>query len=171
MPVPNDDPWYAVWTQSHCEQFVAQQISAKGFHAFLPEVEMWTKRAGAMRLRKTPMFPGYLFVRTPMDKRAYIDLLSVRGLVRVLEGGWSKLTAVPSEEIQTLQRVTGANVPVRPHAHIHQGDRVRVTEGPLAGVEGVFLSDNPSRGRLVVSVGLLGRSVCVEVDCTAIASM
>ena len=58
-----------------------------------------------------------------------------------------------------------AGVPVFPHVHFNQGDRVRVVEGPLAGVEGIFLRDKPNRGRLVVSVNLLQTSVAVEVDC------
>jgi transcriptional antiterminator NusG len=168
--VPQDDNWYAVWTQSHCEHVVAQQLDAKGVQAFLPEVQMWSKRAGTMRLIKAPMFPGYLFVRTAMTKRTYIDMLNVRGLVRVLERGWTALTPVPETEISTLQHVVRAELPVLPHAHLHQGDRVRVTDGPLAGVEGVFVNDNQSKGRLVVSVGLLGRSVAVEVDCTSVTA-
>ena len=48
------------------------------------------------------------------------------------------------------------------------GDRVEVTEGPLAGLEGLFVQDKPAKGRLVLNVDLLGRSVAVEVDCTAV---
>ena len=165
-----DANWYAVWTHSHCEQLVAEQLGGKGVDAFLPQVNVWSKRGGAMRLQKVPMFPSYLFVRTPMDKQAYIDVLKVRGVVRVLEGGWTRLTAVPNYEIEALQHVVRADVPVLPHAHIQGGDRVRVTEGALAGVEGWFVSDNRAKGRLVVSVGLLGRSVAVELDCTAITA-
>jgi len=28
--------WYAIWTRSHCERLVAQQLMAKGFQPFLP---------------------------------------------------------------------------------------------------------------------------------------
>jgi transcription antitermination factor NusG len=61
-----------------------------------------------------------------------------------------------------------AGVPMLPHA-LHDGDRVRVTEGPLKGVEGVFIQDKPDTGRLIVSVGLLGRGIAMEVDCTSIS--
>lgn len=163
-----DDAWYAVWTHSHCEHLVKQQLLAKGFLAFLPEMQTWSKRTGVMHLIRTPMFPGYLFVRDALDKSRYIDLLKVRGIVRILEDGWSRLTPIPDGEIETIQRIVDADVPVLPHVHLHTGDRVRVREGPLAGMEGVFVHDKPTKGRLVVSVTLLSRSVAVEMDCTAV---
>ena len=88
-----DAAWYAVWTQSHYENIVAQQLSAKGFAAFLPEMSVWSKRDGEMRLIRVPMFPGYLFVRDSMDKRSYIEILKSRGVVRILEDGWNKCVA------------------------------------------------------------------------------
>jgi transcriptional antiterminator NusG len=162
--------WYAVWTHSHCEQVVNQQLSAKGFAAFLPEMSVWSKRGGEKRLIRVPMFPGYLFVRDPMGKTSYIEILKARGVARILEDGWSRLTPIPDREIDAIQQVVGADVPVFSHAHLTHGDRVEVTEGPLAGLEGLFVQDKPSKGRLVLTVDLLGRSVAVEVDCTAVQS-
>jgi len=159
-----DQAWYAVWLRSHHEHLVAQQLSAKGFHTFLPEIPTWSTRLGTKQAVRTPMFPGYLFVRDAMDKERYINLLKVRGIVRVLEAGWSRLTPVPDEDIDAIQQIVQADVPVFPHAHMSHGDRVRVLEGPLAGLEGIFVQDKPSKGRLVVSVNMLGRSVAVEVD-------
>jgi transcription antitermination factor NusG len=163
-----DGSWYAIWTHSHCEHLVRQQLVAKGFHPFLPEVQTWSKRLGLMRLIRTPMFPGYLFVRDAMDRKRYLALLQVRGLVRILENGWDKLTPIPDDEIDAIQRIVRADVPVLPCVHLRQGDRVRVREGALMGLEGIFLQDKLNKGRLVVSVTMLGRSVAVEVECTSI---
>jgi transcription elongation factor/antiterminator RfaH len=160
--------WYAVWTNSHCEQSVSQQLSSKGFSAFLPEMSVWSKRRGEQRLIRVPMFPGYLFVRDEMDKHSYIEILKSRGVVRILEDGWTRLTPVPDSEIDAIRQVVTAQVPVFAHEHLAQGDRVEVVEGPLTGLEGLFVHDKLSKGRLVVSVDLLGRSVAVEVDCTAV---
>jgi transcription termination/antitermination protein NusG len=164
----SDNNWYAVWTRSHSERLVCDQLAALGFSAFVPELGVWSKRQQQMHVVSTPMFPGYLFVRDRMDKHAYIEMLKVRGLVRILENGWTRLTPIPEEEVTSIKQVMEAGVPVFPHA-LHDGDRVRVTGGPLKGVEGVFLKDCPESGRLIVSVGLLGRGVSVEVDCTNVA--
>lgn len=162
------DAWYAVWTRSHCERLVVDQLAAKGFTAFLPEMGTWSKRQGQMHVVSTPMFPGYLFVRQRMDKHAYIEMLKVRGLVRILEDGWNRLTPIAEQEVAAVQRLVEARVPVFPHGPLHEGDRVRVTEGPLKDVEGTFIQDKPGCGRLVVSIGLLGRGVAVEVDGTSV---
>jgi transcriptional antiterminator NusG len=164
------EAWYAVWTNSHCEHSVSQQLSAKGFSAFLPEMSVWSKRRGEKRLIRVPMFPGYLFVHDVMDKASYIEILKARGVVRVLEDGWTRLTPVPDTEIEAIQHVINADLPVFPHEHLTQGDRVEVTDGPLAGIEGLFVQDRPMKGRLVLTVDLLGRSVAVEVDCMSVRS-
>lgn len=167
------EAWYAVWTRSHCERLVAQQLAAKGFSPFLPEVHV-RRRAGspaAARARRNapelvplPMFPGYLFIRDTMEKGRYIEILKVRGIVRVLEDGWTRLTPVPDQEVDAIRRLVDAKVPVSAHPHLQYGDRVRVMEGALAGVEGIFVHDRHNKGRLVVTVNLLGRSVSVELD-------
>lgn len=162
-----DHEWYAVWTKSHCERLVLDQLSAKGFTAFLPEIGTWSKRQGRMHVVPAPLFPGYLFVRDRMDKHAYIEMLTVRGVVRILEDGWNRLTPVPAHEVEFVERVLQARLPVFRHA-LHEGDHVRVKDGPLAGVEGVFIQDKPGTGRLIVSVGLLGRGIAVEVDGTSV---
>jgi transcriptional antiterminator NusG len=168
LATQDTDNWYAVWTRSHYERTVLEQLSALGFSAFLPELGMWSKRQGQMHVVNTPMFPGYLFVRDRMEKDAYIAMLNVRGLVRILENGWTRLTPIPENEVQAIEQVMQAGVPMLPHA-LHDGDRVKVTEGPLKGVEGVFIQDKPDTGRLIVSVGLLGRGIAMEVDCTSIS--
>jgi transcription antitermination factor NusG len=164
---PNGE-WYAIWLRSHYEQTVARQLSAKGFHTFLPEIATRSRSAGPKRSTRTPMFPGYLFVRDALDKERYIAMLQVRGIVRVLEDGWSRLTPIPAEEIEAIHQLSKADMIVSPHAHLQQGDRVRVLEGPLTGVEGIFVQDKASKGRLVVSVNMLGRSVAVDLDNAAV---
>lgn len=156
--------WYAIWTRSHCERLVADQLSAKQFSPFLPEVGVRSKRAGHTRPVNVPIFPGYLLVHHAMDKSSYIEILKARGVVRVLEGGWTRLTPIPDEEVDAIQRVVEAGVPILPHAYFRRGDRVRVVEGPLTGLEGIFLRDKPNKGHLVVSINLLQTSVAVEVD-------
>ena len=73
---------------------------------------------------------------------------------------------MPDSEIGALQRVQVARVPVLPHSFLQEGQRVRITRGPLADLEGILVQSNPNKGLLVLSVTLLQRSVAVAVDCT-----
>ena len=160
--------WHAIWTRSHREHTVARQLQASRFEIFLPEMSAWSRRGGQLRLIPVPMFPGYLFVRGPIAKPRYVDLLKARGVVRVLGDSWDRLAPVPDSEVEAIRRVVTANVVVLPHAHLQSGDRVTVVDGPLAGVEGIYVHDRPQRGRLVLSIDLLGRSVAVDIDGAAV---
>jgi transcription antitermination factor NusG len=160
--------WHVLWTRSHCEQLVHDQLSAKGFQLLLPRTNLWSKQRATQRLVAVPMFPGYVFLRHAMDKASYVEVRKARGLVDILGGPWDQLAAVPAPEIAAIEKVDRARLPALPHPYLRQGHRVRVTDGPLADVEGVLVRFNSRKGVLVLSVNLLQRSVAVEVDCTRV---
>ena len=160
--------WCVLWTHSNCEQLVHDQLAAKGFDLFLPTVEAWCRRGGVRRLSRLPLFRGYLFLRDAMDKTSYIEVSKARGLVRVLGERWDQLDVVPDSEIHAVQRLMGSGLPMLPHPYLREGQRVRITRGPLADVEGIVVRMNHKKGLLVVSVNLLRRSIAVQLDCTAL---
>ncbi|ALA59066.1 transcription termination/antitermination protein NusG [Nitrospira moscoviensis] len=159
-------PWYALWTHSHCEQLVHDQLAVRGFEVFLPKLEIWSRRAGVKHRILKPMFPGYLFVRDELSEARYAELLGARGLVCVLGNGAGRLTPVPNQEIDAIRAVVQSNLPALPHPYLAAGQRVRITRGPLADVEGILVGRNAGKGLLVLSVQLFQRSVAVEVDCS-----
>jgi transcription antitermination factor NusG len=162
--------WYALYTRSHCEQLVYDQLAAKGFYLFLPRIDIWSQRAGKRHLITVPMFPGYLFLRHAIDKTSYIDVRQARGLVRILGERWDRLSIVPDAEIAAIQTVIDASVPIMTHPYLREGQRVRITQGPLRGVEGILVQSKPSKGLLVLAVDLLQRSVAVEIDCSGVTA-
>jgi transcription termination/antitermination protein NusG len=145
------------------------QLMTKGFDPFLPRMNVWTRRGGTRHVTSRPMFPGYLFLNHAVDKDSYLAVVGIRGLVRILGERWDNLAVVPDGEIEAIRRVARADLPATPHPFLREGQRVRITGGVLANVEGIFLRSKPDKGLLVVSIGLLQRSVAVEVDCTLVA--
>lgn len=162
--------WYVLWTHSHREQLVHDQLATKGFEIFLPKMNVWSRLRGVKHVIEIPMFPGYLFLRHAMDKASYLDVCRARGLVRILGTRWDELNTVPDGEVAAIQRVLEAGYPVRPHRYLQVGQRVRITRGPLADVEGILLRAKPNKGLLVLSIRLLQRAVAVEVDCTLVTA-
>lgn len=114
------------------------------------------------------MFPGYLFVDHVMDKTSYIEVCKSTGLVSILGERWDRLEVVPDAEIGAIQRTLQASLPVFPHPYLREGQRVRITRGPLVDVEGIFVRGNLNTGLLIVSINMLHRSVAVAVDSTLI---
>ena len=159
-------PWYALYTRSHCEQLVYEQLAAKGLHLLLPKIQVWSQRAGVRHRIAVPMFPGYLFLHSLVDSATYLEVRQARGLVRILGQGWDRLAVVPEEEIYAIRAVLRSELPIHSHPYLREGQRVRVRRGLLSGVEGILLGGKANKGRLVLSVELLQRSVAVEVDCS-----
>jgi transcriptional antiterminator NusG len=164
--VPSPSKWRALWTRSHSEQLVHDQLAAKGFRPFLPKMQVWSRRGGVQHVIDVPMFPGYLFLNHEMDKSAYLKVCQARGLVRVLGERWDCLAEIPDRQIDAIRTVTAAGERVLPHAYLTAGRRVRILRGPLKGVEGSLVQTHATRGLLVLSIELLQRSVSVSVDCT-----
>jgi transcriptional antiterminator NusG len=163
--------WHVLWTRSHCEQLVHDQLAAKGFRLLLPRTNLWARHRGNQRLTPVPMFPGYLFLHHAMDKASYVEIRKARGLVDILGGRWDELASVPEPEVAAIERVDRARLPALPHPYLREGHRVRITEGPLVDVEGLLLRFNTNKGVLLLSVNLLQRSVAVEVDCTRVVTV
>jgi len=160
--------WFALWTQSHCERLVYDQLSAKGFETFLPTIREWSHRAGVRRLIPVPMFAGYLFVRHAIEKGSYVEIVNTRGVVRILGERWDRLAPVADGEIEAIQRLQHSELALLPYPYLRDGQRVRIVHGALAGVEGILVRRKANRDLLVISINLLNRSVAVEVECSAV---
>ena len=163
-------PWHAVWTHSHCEQLVGDQLVAKGFDLFLPRILAWAERAGRRRAIYKPLFPGYLFIHDSLDKASYVEVIKARGVVRLLGERWDALAPIPHGEIEAIRRVVLAGAACTPHPYPTEGTRVRIVAGPLVGVSGIFVRSRPGKGLLVLSINLLRRSVAVEVPATLVGA-
>lgn len=158
--------WRVLWTRSNCEQMVYDQLAPKGFELFLPTVEAWIRRGGVRRRERTPLFRGYLFLRHGVDKATYLEVRKARGLVGILGERWDRLEAITDPDMAAVRRLVHSELPIFPYPYLRNGQRVRITHGPLADVEGILVRGNPKTGLLVVSVDLLQRSVAVHLDCT-----
>ncbi len=144
------------------------QLATRGFHPFVPRIETWTRRNNARRLVSVPLFPGYLFLNDALDKARHVEVRKARGVAAILGEGWDRPAVVPDAEIQAIKKVVEARVPAFAHPYLREGQRVRIEDGPLAGVEGVLLRARPDKGLLVLSIDMLRRSVAVEVDCSQV---
>jgi transcription antitermination factor NusG len=151
--------WYALYTCPRHEKSVAHQIEQRNLDCFLPlyrSVRSWKDRRKELELA---LFPGYVFVQMELaDRLRVLALPSVVHLVS-FNGVPARL---PEGEVEGLrQRLIGAKV--EPHPYLCVGRRVRVTAGPMQGLEGIVVR-RKDRCRVVFSLDLLRRSVAVEVD-------
>jgi transcriptional antiterminator NusG len=154
--------WYIIHTRSRYEVKVEADLTRKGLLTFLPRVMVRSRRRDRLQILETPLFPGYLFVRTDLNEWAHNNIIRSQGVVRIL-GTKEQCTPVPEDTVTSLWTLVNSGQPVFPWSKLTPGKRVRVVEGPLTGAIGVILRNKQGKRRLLVAVELLGRSVCAEL--------
>jgi transcription termination/antitermination protein NusG len=157
------ESWFAVYVQVNHEREVATRLEQKDINSFVPLMECWSKRKDRRKKVSVPMFPGYIFVRAILDNYTHVHILRTPGALTLLGNSEGPLP-IPSFQIENLQTLLGSRNPLTLNPYLKEGNWVRVIRGPFSGCVGILLRQNPNKGRLVVSVDMICRSVSVELD-------
>src|SRR5580700_32391 len=153
-------PWFALRVKSRSEKIVSTIARNKGFEEFLPLYQSRRRWSDRFKSVDVPLFPGYMFCRLNPEFR--LPLLTIPGVLSFV--GIGKVPVpIDDAEIDTIQRTLGAGLLAEPYPFLEVGQRVRLAEGPLAGLEGLLVEVRKQH-RILVSVSLLKRSVAVEID-------
>lgn len=152
--------WWAIYTRHQHEKIVAEILEMKGVEVFLPLYASMRRWRDRRKLLHMPLFPGYVFVRETLAHRLHV--LTTPGVHMILSQG-DRAASIPENEIEAIRRTVGENRRVEPHPFLKCGERVRVTNGSLSGVEGILVRKK-NVYRLVLSVQMLAQSVAVEID-------
>jgi transcription antitermination factor NusG len=151
--------WFALRIKARREKLVAASLRSKGYEEFLPLYHCrrhWSDRIKTLQL---PLFPGYVFCRFDLHHR--LPILVTPGVMLIV--GCAKVPLpVEDSEIAALQAIVKSGLKAEPCPYLRIGQRVRIEQGSLEGLEGILLALKPQR--LVVSVTILQRSVAVEIE-------
>ena len=156
--------WFAVYTKPRQERIALDNLERQGFSWFLPMAINPYQRRSAKMLRVEPLFPRYLFLNVIPDQQSLGPVRSTRGVATLVRFGM-ELARLPEVVIRAVNSrcdpETGLvkldPVPVAP------GDKVKVFDGPLAGLEGIF-KERKGEKRALLLAKLLGTESTVEVD-------
>ncbi len=138
---------------------MARGLAGRGVEHFLPcyeSVRQWKDRR--MKL-EVPLFPGYVFVRAPLQERTAV--LSVPNVV-LLVGTAKGPSPISEQEISWIRRGI-EHGRAQPHEYLKVGQRVLITEGAMSGLEGILVSRR-NRSRIVVALDSFLRAFVIEVD-------
>jgi transcriptional antiterminator NusG len=153
------EAWFALSVVPRKEKATAHTLRAKGYEDFLPMYSQRRRWSDRMKTVELPLFPGYVFCRfDPLERLPILKIdtvMSVTGLGRTPE-------PIPDGEIAALQTVCKSGLEAIPCPYLSVGSKVRLTEGPLTGVEGILME--ATADTIVLSVTLLQRSISVKVD-------
>jgi len=159
-PVLTQERWYALHVRSRHDKLVSASLRVRGMESFLPLYRSRRRWSDRTRVMDLPLFPGYVFCR--FHPELLLPVVTTPGVVQIVGAG-KHPRPIADEEIVAIQRMLLSGGDVEPWPYLKAGQKVRILDGPLFGVEGILV-EVKNRRRLVVSVHLLQRSVAVEVD-------
>lgn len=161
--------WYAVQTKPRQELAAEQNLRRQGFGIYFPRLLVRKRRRGKWTKVAEPLFPRYLFIQVDPEQHSLSPVRSTVGVAGLVRFG-HLLRPVPDTVIAFLQQSEN------PDTHQHHadewphlaGDAVAITEGPFAGLTGIFQSANGEE-RALLLIELLGRPNTVDVPMDALA--
>lgn len=153
-----DIPWRVAHTKSRREKALAAFLSEHHIGYYLPLIKRRQPSRLRTRYAMVPLFPGYIFFKGTAEHR-YTAFTS---------NHISKIIEVVNQEqfiaeLTNTYKLLSLNSNVYPYDFLTEGEKVRVTQGPMKGVEGI-ISYKKGNCRLVVNVTTISHSVAVDVE-------
>jgi transcriptional antiterminator NusG len=166
--------WYVVNTyaghENRVKENLQRRVETMGIEDNLfrilvaeePEIEI---RNGKQVEKMKNLFPGYLFVEMIMTDEAWYVVRNTPGVTGFIgsSGGGAKPFPVSPEEIDSILRRIGMS-DRKITVDFKVGDRVRVTNGPFSGLEGIVDSMNDDSSSAMVLIVLFGRETPTEIS-------
>ncbi len=155
----DDRAWYVVRSKPRREHFAQIQLMRRGIQTFLPRMAETAEVRSAPG--STALFPGYLFARIELSQQ-YTSVIWTPGVSAMVAFG-DVPVPVEGDVIEFLQQRCGEHGILVSAPSFDDGQAVRVTGGPLAGLEGVVRGRVSGRDRVRVLMELLRRRTEVSV--------
>jgi transcriptional antiterminator RfaH len=160
LPRQNSEAvWWCLHTKPRQEKATARELRKGGLTFYLPQVLKEDRTPQGRKIRSViPLFTSYLFLLGDLHDR----LAALRGnrLVSVLEVIDQKTI---EHDLRQIHRMLSSGLPVQPEPTVPVGARVKITTGPLAGVEGTVIRRG-KRDQFVAVVQFLGRGATVDLQ-------
>lgn len=158
-----DLPCYVVHTKLRQEQTACENLARQGFAVYLPRIKVLKRIRGRQQAQMEPLFPRYIFFQPRSATHSIAPVRSTLGVMNIVRFGHEP--AVMRSDIlrdirdfETCQNAASDEElsPFQP------GERVRIADGPLSGLEGLI--SNVSQQRVVVLMHLLGQAARVSLS-------
>lgn len=155
--------WFVFYTKSRHEKKVKELLLRSGFEVFLPMHKVMRQWSDRKKRVEVPLFNSYIFVRT--FEHEIVRVLQIPGVsANIRHNG--KPAILRLAEYDLIQRFISSGLfletsPLLPQ--IENGDRVKVLDGPLAGVYGI-MSGTANDQKLSIILEGLNQVVQVEIS-------
>jgi transcriptional antiterminator RfaH len=151
------ETWFVCHTRPRCEKKFAALMKAESMTHYLPLVASVRAYADREKHFSKPLFTGYVFARVVLERKPRIYQLDLLARVIPVEDEARFL-----RQLTDVQQIMSSGLGVTLHPLLTKGTWVKVTGGPLRGLEGVV--DDPGNPKgIVLSVDVLQQGLLVRV--------
>ena len=160
--------WYVIHTYSGYENAVKTAIEKFVTGRHLEDmilrmeipVEMVTEvtETGASKEVERKTFPGYVLIKMVMTDDTWHLVRNIRGVTGFV-GSANKPIPLTEDEVLAMG-MEKHEIVVR----YHEGDTVRIVDGPLPSFTGVVEAVEPEKNRVSVMVSMFGRETPVDLE-------
>jgi transcriptional antiterminator RfaH len=150
--------WFAVYTKPRQEKALARQLVAKDIPLYLPLVTRQNSIRGKRVRSFFPLFTSYLFMFGTPEERVYTLSTS-----RVVQAYAARDPVGMTNDLARIRTLIDSGAAVTVESRLEPGQRVRVKNGSLMGMEGTILSRR-GEDRLMVGIEFLQQGVSVLIS-------
>jgi transcriptional antiterminator RfaH len=158
LPPGDARQWWVLYTKARQEKSISRDLLALQIPFYLPLVKKTARTRGRTVHSFVPLFSGYVFLFGSEQER--VRSLTTNRVSRVISVADSQRLVF---DLRQLHQLIAADAPLTVEARLEPGDRVRVRQGPLLGLEGTVLVRR-NRTRLLIAVDFLQQGASVEID-------
>jgi transcriptional antiterminator NusG len=176
--VPSNKRWYVVKVQSGREESIKdaieRRVKIEGLEEFFGQILIPTEKVvemvqGKRRTRQRKLFPGYLMVEVEYNDRILYLFRETSGVGDFVGASPNKPPPpMPDKEVERLTRPADQKPPREVLKGFERGERVKVKEGPFAGMEGEVKEVLEGKDKVRVELTIWGRPVPVELEYWAV---
>jgi transcriptional antiterminator NusG len=142
----------------------AQKFLVPGESELLwPRRSLRVRRAGGWREAVSPIFPGYLFLRTTLlEPGLFRGLKSLPGFTRFLRENSDVVPLAERDQMILQHFLSFGEVVHRSRARFDAQRRIQVLDGPLKALEGRIVRVDRRKGRARVRLELYENSFLID---------
>lgn len=153
--------WYVVRVKPRQEQQLMVVLNYREIETYFPEIQVKARHGTPEKTE--PLFPGYLFTRLDAETPEWMVARSAPGVSYFL--GLDRVpTPVPDSLVDEIRRRVALRSGKLPPPKYKPGQRLKIVDGPLHGLEAIFDGTLSSTGRSRVLVMIVGRLSPVHVN-------
>lgn len=173
-----DKKWYVVNTYSGHEKKVQEKLLMRAssmnmedyiFRVIVPEQTEVEVKDGVTKEKVKKLFPGYVLVEMIMTDEAWFVVRNTPGVTGFIgsSGKGAKPTPLQPYEVDKILNNMGMSR-LEASTDLNEGQIVKITSGPFAGMEGKISEVNLETNQLIVLLDLFGQETDVEVEMSQI---